>query len=189
MPNDQGDNPNVQRELSPAQQIRLEEYRTLSSEVHKRTELRDQSLNLLFVAAGTIWTVGTATGEYIVFLLFPWLALALALGFAANVMVLRELGVYIREGVEKRLPPMGWTQHFAKVIEKNTAVGNPSAYLLFGGTQIFSIAMYVFLNEKKCVEWSGSKVVPALLALVPLTYTMYLLKRSLNYKPWVDPCE
>jgi hypothetical protein len=81
----------------------------LRSEIILRIRLRQQALTFTLLILGTVLTVGfrDAVPPHI-FLAYPFLALFLAIAWAHSDRRIGEIGKYIDEHIEKRIPWLGW---------------------------------------------------------------------------------
>jgi len=82
------------------------EYRALRDESLKRIELRQQTVSIALTIAGVFLGVGIGTRT--VALVYPPLALALAIGWLQNDLRIKEIGDYIRLNLESRTPNLNW---------------------------------------------------------------------------------
>jgi hypothetical protein len=87
------------------------EYKTLRDEIVKRIELRQQIVAVTLTLAGVFLSVGLAFDAVV--LIYPILALFLALGWAQNDLRIASTATYIRENIEPSFPGLNfetWNQ-------------------------------------------------------------------------------
>jgi hypothetical protein len=92
------------------------EYAALRDECLKRLGMRHQTVNWTLIAGAGFLTLGLAKGVTgLVVLVFPILALFLAVLWAQNDVRIGELGDYIRTKIERRHPGLGWEEHLPRL--------------------------------------------------------------------------
>jgi hypothetical protein len=126
----------------------LAEYSALRDEILKRIELQNQILNLALIIAGTAISVSFQLNNGpIILLIYPPIALVLSAGWEQNNLRIRQIGIYIRETIERRSPGSGWEQYRidTSVTPTGTARFARSAFMIsqivtigFSGLQLSS---------------------------------------------------
>ncbi len=91
----------------------LAEYAALRDEILKRMEHQHLTLSLGVIAPGTLFAAGIQGKSGLVILVYPVLALFLAISWASANRQIEQIGAYIKERIETRAEPsgQGW-QHF-----------------------------------------------------------------------------
>lgn len=100
----------------------LAEYQSLREEILKRIEIRQQVLTFTLVVAGAILSYGTAKpDDGVILLLYPLLALFLAIAWMQSDVRAGEIGNYIKEQIETKLDGIRWETYIRqkKIDEKN----------------------------------------------------------------------
>src|SRR5580765_2604773 len=75
------------------------EYATLRDEILRRQDSRQQTLSVALTLAGAFLGLGWNAGP-VVLLLYPLIALLLAVGWAQNEVFIKQINAYIRERLE-----------------------------------------------------------------------------------------
>ena len=90
----------------------ISEFAALNSEIVKRLEIQYQFIALTLIVAGTFLSLGAQTNNNpVVLLVYPIIALFLAIGWQQNAIVIRQLGLYIRDRIESRVAGGGWESY------------------------------------------------------------------------------
>lgn len=90
----------------------ISEFAALNSEIVKRLEIQYQFMALTLIVAGTFLSLGAQTNNNpVVLLVYPIIALFLAIGWQQNAIVIRQLGLYIRDRSESRVAGGGWESY------------------------------------------------------------------------------
>ena len=97
------------RKLKPEQYSIELTYSTVREEILKRIELRQQILSFTLTIAGAFLAVGLTTAS--VALIYPALAMFLAVGWSQNDYRIRDLAYYLRTCIEPHLDNLGWETH------------------------------------------------------------------------------
>jgi len=82
------------------------QYNALRDEILKRIELRQQLIAITLTIAGALLAVGI--NNDLVALIYPPLAMFLALGWSQNDLRIRFISRYIREKIEPLVPGLGF---------------------------------------------------------------------------------
>jgi hypothetical protein len=110
--------------------IILEEYQALRNEILKRIEFRYQIINIILIVFGTFLSVGVQSNVLVpVLLVYPILALFLVSGWVYNGVILKRIGVYIRENIETNLIELRWESYLK---EKATRMNSSSPFSFLG---------------------------------------------------------
>jgi hypothetical protein len=134
----------------------LAEYSTLREEILKRIELQNQILNLTLIIAGTMISVGfQLTNGPIILLIYPPIALVLSAGWEQNNLRIRQIGIYIRERVERRFAIGGWEQYRIDAGVKPTGTAR-FARLAFIITQIVAMGLsWLQFSSWAALPWTA----------------------------------
>lgn len=84
----------------------LAEYAALRSELLQRIDMRQQMLTFTLVGAGTLLTIGLQSAA--ILLVYPILAMFLALVWVQHDTRIGEIGEYIRVEIETRIEGIKW---------------------------------------------------------------------------------
>lgn len=96
------------------------EYAAFRSEINSRIELRHQLISITLTIASVILGFGVSNGT--VALVYPPLALFLAIAWTQNDGRIRDVAGYIRTHIEPKVPGMGWET----LLEANREVARKS---------------------------------------------------------------
>lgn len=83
------------------------EYAALREELLNRLSSRQQILSISLTLAGAFSGIGWTTSA-VVLLMYPLIALLVAMGWAQNEVKIQQIRRYIREHLEPRMPGFGW---------------------------------------------------------------------------------
>ena len=92
------------------------EFTSLREELVKRIEIRFRILYFSFIVAGTILTFGFQQGDdaSLIILLYPNLAIFLALAWVHNDLRIEDIGHYIKTKLEgEKLEGLGWQRYLS----------------------------------------------------------------------------
>lgn len=148
------------------------EYGALREETITRIRTQDQLILVALVAPGTVLGVGLKLDDPAIILLYPLFALMLTAAWAHQDYRKRQIGVYIKDYIEKyagfKLPSsgtvrnIGW-EHYLVARRDYPSLLYLSSRGIFVGTEI--LALIVGLAESNLFAW----VSPTLIALVTQT--------------------
>jgi hypothetical protein len=131
------------------------EYATLREEVLKRLEARQQTLSIALTLAGAFLGIGWNAGA-VVMLLYPLIALLLAVAWAQNEVFIKQLNAYIRDHVEGEASGYGWQRYTAQRMAELRLWGWPIEILAIGGifllTQLMAIGLGMYRSESSPIE-------------------------------------
>lgn len=132
------------------------EYVTLREEVLKRQEGRQQTLSIALTLAGAFLGLGWNAGS-VVMLIYPLIALLLAIGWAQNEVFIKQLNAYIRDHLEGESTGLGWQRFSNQKMSEIRFMGWPIEILAIGGifvlTQIMAIGLGTYKFENSSIEW------------------------------------
>ncbi len=132
------------------------EYNALRSEILKRIEIRQQMLSVALTIAGVFLGVGITTGA--VALIYPPLAMFLALGWAQNDARIADIGIYIRTHMEPGMPGLNWETYSQQRRESAPWKGWRFTVLSHAGvfvvTQIMALGVGLFRFTATPIEWT-----------------------------------
>src|SRR5689334_16490340 len=83
------------------------EYASLRDEILRRQDSRQQTLSVALTLAGAFLGLGWNAGA-VVLLLYPLIALLLAVGWAQNEVFIKQINAYIRDHLENEESGLGW---------------------------------------------------------------------------------
>src|SRR5215510_11261505 len=132
------------------------EYATLREEVLKRLEGRQQTLSIALTLAGAFLGLGWNAGS-VVMLLYPLIALLLAVSWAQNEVFIKQLNAYIRDHLEGGDTGRGWQRYTNQRMSEIRVMGWPIEILAIGGifvlTQLMAIGLGTYKFESHSIEW------------------------------------
>ncbi len=132
------------------------EYATLREEVLKRVESRQQTISIALTLAGAFLGLGWNAGS-VVILLYPLIALLLAVGWAQNEVFIKQLNAYIRDHLEGEGTGLGWQRYTQQRMSELRVFGWPLEVLAIGGifvlTQLMAIGLGAFRLSGSPLEW------------------------------------
>ena len=153
----------------------LNEFSALNDEIIKRLEIQYQFIGLTLIVAGTFLSLGTQNNvSPMVLLVYPIIALFLAVGWQQNATVIRQLGLYIRDHIESKVKGGGWGTYrqrmFSVAFKKNlTTLFTRGTFV---GTQL--IAMIPALPR---LTFLGLEIAMLTIDLICLVTTVRVIKR------------
>ncbi len=132
------------------------EYNTLREEMIKRIDSRQQMVSITLTLAGAFLGIGWGGGP-VVMLIYPLIALCLAVGWAQNEIRISQIGQYIRERLEGALPGLGWEAY--RQHRQNSAgmwfIRMFSVGGIFLVTQVMALSLSVFQKwQNGILEWA-----------------------------------
>jgi hypothetical protein len=132
------------------------EYATLREEVLKRQESRQQTLSIALTLAGAFLGLGWNAGA-VVMLLYPLIALLLAVSWAQNEVFIKQLNAYIRDHLEGESTGLGWQRYSNQRMSEIRVMGWPIEILAIGGifmlTQLMAIGLGTYKFESTSIDW------------------------------------
>ncbi len=112
------------------------EYTALRSEAIKRIELRQQLVTFALTVMGVLLGFGVSNG--LIALIYPPLALFLAITWLQNDTRIRDVAFYIREKLEKNFPGLGWEKFVQEDREKSRNSKRQRTIWSHGGVFVFT---------------------------------------------------
>ena len=132
------------------------EYASLREEVLKRIESRQQTISVALTLAGAFLGLGWNAGA-VVILIYPLIALLLAVGWAQNEVFIMQINAYIRDHLEGEQTGLGWQRFSQKGMSELRIFGWPLEILAIGGifilTQIMAVGLGSFRFTNSLPEW------------------------------------
>lgn len=132
------------------------EYASLREEMLKRIESRQQTISVALTLAGAFLGFGWGAGT-VVILLYPLIALLLAVGWAQNEVFIKQLSAYIRERLESQSSGLGWETYSRQRAAEIRFRGWPIEVLAIGGifvlSQIMAIGLATLRFNGTLIEW------------------------------------
>ena len=151
------------------------EYISLREEALKRVESRQQTISIALTLAGAFLGLGWNAGA-VVILIYPLIALLLAVGWAQNEVFIKQINAYIRDHLEGQVGGMGWQRYSQERMSELRVFGWPLEVMAIGGifilSQIMAVALGGFRFGNSPVEWllMALDVVAIVLLLALLEY-------------------
>lgn len=157
------------------------EYATLREEVLRRIESRQQTISIALTLAGAFLGLGWNAGP-VVILLYPLIALLLAVGWAQNEVFIKQINAYIREHLEGEASGLGWQRYSDQRMSEIRVFGWPVEVLAIGGifvlTQLMAVGLGTYRFGSSSIEWALLALdFAAILALIGLME--FVRRRSL----------
>jgi hypothetical protein len=132
------------------------EYASLREEVLKRIESRQQTISVALTLAGAFLGLGWNAGA-VVILIYPLIALLLAVGWAQNEVFIMQINAYIRDHLEGEQTGLGWQRYSKQGMSELRIFGWPLEILAIGGifilTQIMAVGLGSFRFTNSLPEW------------------------------------
>lgn len=119
------------------------EYASLREEVLKRIESRQQTISIALTLAGAFLGLGWNAGA-VVILIYPLIALLLAVGWAQNEVFVMQINAYIRDHLEGEGSGLGWQRFNQQNKAELRVFGWPLEVLAIGG--IFILTQFMALG-------------------------------------------
>jgi hypothetical protein len=182
----------------------LVEYKALRDEILKRIEMRQNILSITLALAAAFLSAGILQrnqsdfiGPSVAFI-YPPIAACLALGWAQIDHRIRDIGIYIRDNIEKNTPGLGWEIYLHghqmekinsdqeeksnNIRKKKTVDSNwRSLVLSHGGvfvcTQIMAIVIGCTMFECTMLQWGL-----LIFDLIMLGFVIWILRKLLGTK-------
>ncbi|MBL8162726.1 MAG: hypothetical protein JNJ61_12130 [Anaerolineae bacterium] len=131
------------------------EYATLREEVLKRIESRQQTISIALTLAGAFLGLGWNAGP-VVILLYPLIALLLAVGWAQNEVFIKQINAYIRDHLEGESTGLGWQRYSDQRMSEIRVFGWPVEVLAIGGifilTQLMAVGLGTYRSTSSTIE-------------------------------------
>lgn len=135
------------------------QFNALRAEILQRAQFQQQLVNLSVIIAGTLLTVFFQfTGPSWILLIYPVLALFMALEWSFNNLRILQIGRYIREEIENKWAGAGWENHLRSPASRSSLPwlsGAVFAYGTFIGLPIVVVLLAV-LNR---FRWEGPEII------------------------------
>jgi len=153
----------------------LAEFAALRNELLKRTEIQSQLTTFALIAVGTLIPIGLQTSTLAI-LAYPVLGLFISAMWLLQDIRIQQVGRYIREKIENRLPEqaLGWerSRSSAKLLGPLSSIVLISSRAILIGTQLFAI-LVALLNTSFPIE----DIVLIAIDLLCILVTMLMLRR------------
>lgn len=132
------------------------EYSALREEVLKRIESRQQTVSLALTLAGAFLGLGWGAGS-VVILIYPLIALMLAVGWAQNEVFIKQINGYIHDHLEGQMGGVGFQRYSNQRMSELRIFGWPLEILAIGGifilTQLMAVGLGSYRMESSSIEW------------------------------------
>jgi hypothetical protein len=129
------------------------EYTTLREEVLRRIDARQQTLSVTMGLAGAFVGLGWGAGSTVL-LMYPLIALFLAISWAQNEVFIKQINAYIRDNLENGAGYQNYSR------ESKTEIriwGWPIEVIAIGGvfllTQVMAIGLGMYRFENASIQW------------------------------------
>lgn len=154
------------------------EYASLREEVLKRIESRQQTISIALTLAGAFLGLGWNAGA-VVILMYPLIALLLAVGWAQNEVFVMQINAYIRDHLEGEQTGLGWQRFNQQNKGELRVFGWPLEVLAIGGIFILAQFMAVGLGSFRFTgtlpEWA--LMILALASIVGMVVLLGYMRR------------
>ena len=132
------------------------EYASLRQEMLRRIDSRQQTISLTLTLAGAFLGFGWGAGN-VVILLYPLIALLLAVGWSQNEVFIKQLSAYLHDQVESKVTGLGWESYIRQHGSEIRFWGWPVEVLAIGGifvlSQIMAVGLATLRFNASLVEW------------------------------------
>lgn len=132
------------------------EYASLREEILKRIESRQQTISIALTLAGAFLGIGWNAGA-VVILIYPLIALLLAVGWAQNEVFIKQINAYIRDNLEGQQTGLGFQQYTTQRGSELRIFGWPLEILAIGGifilTQLMAVGLGTYQMQSSSIEW------------------------------------
>lgn len=159
------------RNIVPASEL---EYTSIRAEILKRIELRQQLMSITLTLAGAF--IGFGVSNTLLSLVYPALAVLLAMLWVQNDIRSRQLGKYI-QSIESSgsIPGLGWESFFRQEKESETRLGSwPLSVIAPGGTFLVTELMAIGVGLSKFTA-TPIELVFLTISVAALIFTFWLL--------------
>ena len=132
----------------------IAEYTALRAEILQRAVFEHQLIALTLILVGTLLTIGLQPNSpAAILLIYPILVTFIAAEWSFNNMRIFQMGIYIRDELEKKWGGLGWEQFFRSPegqtrLSKLKITGVFSARGIFVLTQLVTIGIALMLWSK-----------------------------------------
>lgn len=160
-------------------QALLEEYKTLRNDIQQRIQFRFQIFSLLLIAIGALFPLGLQGNapSPMPLLIYPVIALFLALSWVHQGVIMIKLARYIRDEIEPKLPGLAWEQTLireSKRFSGYSLLGSLATSGLIAISQILAITLGWAINMKNPASDSLAGLVQ-IIAIIATIMTVVLL--------------
>jgi hypothetical protein len=153
----------------------LAEYNALRAEILKRVEFRFQVINLILIVAGTFLSVGVqASAPASIVLIYPPLAFFLVVSWVHNSIALKQIGKYIQEEIEVKLPDLAWETSGLQSFYISSWRFRLSTFSIGGITMITQLLSIIIALAKG--HFGVVEIVLFIFSLIAVFLTFFLLK-------------
>ena len=151
----------------------ISEYTALRSEILKRIEIQHQLITLTLVVAGTFLSLGSQTNaDPVVLLVYPIIAMFLAIGWEQNMLHIRQLGIYIRDRIESRISGGGWENHRTEFSTQYKSYTTLFTRGTFVGTQLIAVGLALSKST-----YTSLQIGLLLIDAIAIIVTLLIIKR------------
>ncbi len=129
------------------------EFMTLREEVLRRIDARQQTLSVTLTLAGAFLGLGWGAGSSVL-LMYPLIALFLAVSWAQNEVFIKQINAYIRDHLENGAGYQTYSQGNRSEIR---VWGWPIEIIAIGAvfilTQVMAIGLGIYRFENNIIQW------------------------------------
>jgi hypothetical protein len=137
------------------------EFSALRAEILQRAQFQQQLVNLSVITAGTLLTLFFQyKGPSWLLLIYPILAVFVALEWSFNNSRIFQIGRYIRQEIEDKWAGPGWENHLRSPASRTSVSWLSGTKLAYGTFAVLPLIVLV-LGLLNRFDWSRSKVVLA----------------------------
>jgi hypothetical protein len=170
-------------DISAVDQLCIElEYTALSNEILKRIELRQQIVSMTLLFFGTFLGLALTSENKSLLLVYPPIAMFLAVGWSQNDFRIREIGSYIKEFVEKPIG-MKWRKYFHNKNKHEFGFAIPFISIAHSGffffTQILSIILWISYFGYNICEMNAEIIILVTFNILSVAIVAFLTYNSL----------
>lgn len=160
----------------------LAEYSALRNEIIKRMEFRHQLLTFTLIAAGTILSFGAKEGITLILLIYPLLALFLAIAWSQSDIRAGEIGDFIRINIEDKLKGICWQSYIKKIkTSEQKNLLQKTTQLSAQGVFLFTEILALVLAAPK-ITFTIQEIILLFFDLVAIVFTIYVIGRRRSKK-------
>ncbi|KAA3620155.1 MAG: NUDIX hydrolase [Calditrichaeota bacterium] len=163
----------------------IAEYSSLRDEILKRMEFRNHILTFTLIVAGSVLSFGSTTGASVmVLLVYPILALFLAIAWMHSDVRAGEIGNYIKNHIESELAGIGWENFISNyklqtkknLLTKSTEISASGIFLVTGIVSLIIAIPKISLTYNNLLN-SIQIILLLLIDVVAIIFTYFLLRR------------
>jgi hypothetical protein len=151
------------------------EYAALRNEIIKRIELRQQLMSIALTITGVLLGFGINNG--LIALIYPPLALFLAISWMQNDTRIRDAANYIREKIEKNVSGLNWETNVQEDREISKSTKRQRTIWSHGGLFIFTQLITILVGCFR-ITISPTAIVLLVLDFVSVIFVLVTLRSA-----------